>query len=201
MKKTVALLCTMLCTMLSFAQERDIKAIEVEIGAGMTFGASKLKNAGFDKTKIGETGFVEIRYNFKQAPVDLGLHIGGTIFGRTIKDTGEKLNFSSGNFMVTSDYNFRFWNPNYTVFAGLGVGVAKFGNSAQTEYRGDGIYVDNGTNSSVCFMPRVGVELWQHLRLTMSYVIEERANSHFNLTIGVAIGGGCKKHRQENELY
>lgn len=201
MKRFVTFLCALLCTMISFAQERDIRAIEVEIGAGMTFGASKLEKAGFTKTKIGETGFVELRYNFKQAPVDLGLHIGGAIFGRTVKNTGDKLNFSSGNFMVTSDYNFRFWNPNYTVFAGVGVGLAKFGNSAQTEYRGDGVYVDNGSNSSVCFMPRVGVELWQHLRLTLSYVIEERANSHFNLTVGVAIGGGGKKHNQDKEFY
>lgn len=192
MKKIILFFCVLQYTMIAFAQERDACAMEVELGAGMTFGTSKLGSAGFDGTKIGETGFIEIRYNFEKVPVDLGLHIGGTIFGRTMNETREKLNFPSGNFMVTSDYNFRSWNPDYVLFAGMGVGFAKIGNSAQIEYLGNGGYADNGPGGSVCFMPRIGIELWRYLRLTFSYVAEERANNHFSLTIGIALCGGRK---------
>lgn len=76
--------------------------------------------------------------------------------------------------------------------AGMGVGFAKIGNSAQIEYLGNGGYADNGPGGSVCFMPRIGIELWRYLRLTFSYVAEERANNHFSLTIGIALCGGRK---------
>ena len=189
--KNLLLLCALFSVAMSAAQEREFRAIEVELGAGLTCGASRLGSAGFDNNRIGETGFVEVRYNFNQAPVDLGFHAGGTIFGRTMRPAGEKLNFSSGNFLITSDYNCRFVYPEWlTLFAGLGVGYATFGNSAQIRYQGDGVYTDNGPGGSLCVMPRIGVELWHHLRITCAYVIEERANRHFAVTLGVAIGGG-----------
>lgn len=191
--KNLLLFCAILVAMIHpvYAQQRDIKAIEVEIGGGITFGASKLRGVGFDKTEVGQTGFVEIRYNLNRIPVDIGLHLRGTVFGREMQKIGEHLNFSSGNFMITSDYNYRR-NSNCMLFAGLGVGFASFGNSAQIEYLDDGSYMDNGSNGSICVMPRIGVELWHHLRLTCAYIFEERANGHFNLSIGIAIGGGRK---------
>lgn len=191
MKKLIVL-CAVLATLLpsAYAQRRDVKAIEVEIGGGMTFGAAQLSSAGFDKTKAGETGFIELRYNFIYLPIDIGLHAGGTVFGRE-QASGEKLNFSSGNFMVTADYN-RRRTSNCMWFAGLGVGLASLGNSAKTEYMEDGGYTDNGSGSSLCFMPRIGVELFHHLRLTAAYTLEERANRHFLLSLGIVIGGGRK---------
>lgn len=42
-------------------QNREIRQIEVEIGGGVVFGASKLN---FDNAKSGGMGFGEIRYNF-----------------------------------------------------------------------------------------------------------------------------------------
>ncbi len=179
------------CAAMPNAQERDIRAVEVEVGGGMTFGAARLRHAGFDKTELGETGFMEIRYNPKRLPMDFGFQIRGTVFGRERRQNGEKLNFSSGNFVLTSDYNYRR-NSNCMFFAGLGVGMSTFGNSARIEPLGNGAYVDNGSSSSICIMPRVGVEFWHRLRLTGAYVFEERANRHFDLSVGIAIGGGCK---------
>lgn len=189
--KRLLLLFALFGSLTASAQQREVRAIEVELGVGMTFGASELSSAGFDKNRIGETGFVEIRYNWKRLPIDVGLHLGGTIFGREIRESGEKLNFSSGNFMLTSDYNYRR-KSNCSLFAGLGIGYATFGHSAQTEYAGDGGYTDNGSSGSFCIMPRVGIELFHRLRLTCAYVVEERANRHFSLSLGIAIGGGHK---------
>lgn len=173
------------------AQPRTVRAIEVELGAGVAFGASKLSAAGADKTKLGETGFIEIRYNMKRQPVDIGFRISGMVLGREIP-AGYNLCFTSGNFMLTSDYNFRRAS-NCSFFVGAGVGYASFGHSAQVEAFAPGSYTDNGPQASFCFMPRVGVELWRHLRFTMAYTFEEQANRHMSLTIGVAIGGGRKK--------
>ena len=191
MKNLSLLFCALLCVLTGSAQQREVRAIEVELGVGLTTGAARLQHIGFDKNRTGETGFIEIRYNWRRLPVDVGLHIGGTIFGREMRESGEKLNFSSGNFMLTSDYNYRR-DSNCSLFAGLGIGYATFGNSAQTEYVGNGGYKDNGSSSSFCVMPRVGVELFHRLRLTCAYVIEERANRHFSLSLGIAIGGGSK---------
>lgn len=190
--KKLPVLCALLCALTTVsAQQREVRAIEVELGVGLTGGAARLQSVGFDKNRTGETGFIEIRYNWKRLPIDVGLHIGGTIFGREMRESGEKLNFSSGNFMLTSDYNYRR-DSNCSLFAGLGIGCAKFGNSAEMQYVGDGGYTDNGSSGSFCVMPRVGVELFHRLRLTCAYVIEEQANRHFSLTLGLAIGGGRK---------
>ena len=177
MKNLSLLFCTLLCVLTVSAQQREVRAIEVELGIGLTAGAARLQHIGFDKNRIGETGFIEIRYNWKRLPVDVGLHIGGTIFGREMRESGEKLNFSSGNFMLTSDYNYRR-DSNCSLFAGLGIGYATFGNSAQTEYVGDGGYKDNGSRISFCVMQRGGVELFPRLRFTCASVIDERANRH-----------------------
>lgn len=190
------------CTTASFAQQRDVRPVEVELGIGMTCGAATLRSAGFDRNKIGETAFAEVRYNFRRLPVDVGFQVRGTIFGREIEASGEKLNYSSGNFMVTADWNlFRRRHPNCVLFAGLGAGMALFGGSAQTQHVGNGVYVDNGSSGSACFMPRVGVELWHHLRVTCGYLVEERANRHLSLTVGAAIGGGSLKKQARPLRY
>lgn len=45
---------------------------------------------------------------------------------------------------------------------------------------------------SFCFMPRVGVELFHRLRFTFDYKLQEKANRHFDLTVGFVFGGGRK---------
>lgn len=192
MKKNLLLLCaTLFATTLS-AQEHYSRPIAVEMGTGLTFGASKLCCSGLENTAVGGTWFVEARYNFNQIPVDVGFHTGATVFGRTISAFSSKAIFLSGNFMAVADYNFRLRNPACVVFTGLGAGMAAFRHSAQTTYYSDGSYSDLGQSVSVCLMPRAGIELWQRLRLTLSYLIEEPANSHLSLTVGIVIGCGRK---------
>lgn len=188
------IICLLLLSVLptpSRSQQRPVRALEAELGGGITFGASALHAAGFDKAKTGATGFFELRYNMRRLPLDVGFRIGGTVFGREICRTGEKLNFSSGNFMAVVDYTYRR-SSGCMLFAGAGMGLATLGNSASIECLGDGGYVDNGSDRSFCFMPRVGVEFWHRLRLTCSYMVEDKANRHFDLTVGIAIGGGRK---------
>lgn len=186
MKKLLLLFVLLGCTGAYAQKPRVVRALEVEVGAGMTFGAA---NIGFDKTKIGELGFVELRYNMRELPLDLGFRVNGLVFGREIDRVN--LNFLSTNFMVTSDLNIGR-KSKFAPFVGIGVGYASFENSSQIVAHGDGEYTDDGPGGSVCFMPRVGIELFHHLRVSGYYMIEERGNRHFGLTLGVVFGGGPK---------
>ena len=58
---------------------RKVRAIEVEIGGGIVTPTDKLK---FDENKLGWNAQVELRYNFKHLPLDLGLHVDGALLGR-----------------------------------------------------------------------------------------------------------------------
>ncbi|MDE5815820.1 MAG: hypothetical protein K2H42_06010 [Alistipes sp.] len=59
--KNSLLLCALLCVLTVSAQQREVRAIEVELGIGLTPGAARLQHIGFDKHRTGETGFLEIR--------------------------------------------------------------------------------------------------------------------------------------------
>ena len=127
-------------------QNREIRQIEVEIGGGVVFGASKLN---FDNAKSGGMGFGEIRYNFRRS-------------------------------------------KNILFFAGMGLGLASHENAAPIILIGDNSYDIGGSSSSFCLMPRFGIELFHHLRVTFNYKLEEKANRHFNISVGVVFGGGRK---------
>jgi len=170
-------------------QNREIRQIEVEIGGGVVFGASKLN---FDNAKSGGMGFGEIRYNFLHLPIDIGVQVAGNVFHRQ-SDEVRKLGFTSVNYLVVGDYNFRR-SKNILFFAGMGLGLASHENAAPIILIGDNSYDIGGSSSSFCLMPRfgIGVELFHHLRVTFNYKLEEKANRHFNISVGVVFGGGRK---------
>lgn len=171
--------------------DKEAGRIEGEIGGGVAFGSGK---SGFDRNDPGATFHAELRYNLRRLSLDVGVQAGGTIFHRTAHRAGE-LKFRSWNILAVSDYNFRRCRK-VSLFAGIGLGYAFLDNSApirfddtQTNWGG----FSTGTKTgSLCFMPRIGIEYWQRLRLTGAYCLEERANSHFSLTLGIVLGGGCR---------
>lgn len=195
MKKYVILLLAIFCLSHGKAQDKStysIGSIEGEIGAGVAFGTNKL---GFDKINPGAAFYAEVRHNFKKLPFDVGVHVAGTIFHRESDKAGQ-LKFKSWNVLAVTDYNF-MQKSKVSFFAGVGVGYASLENSApivfddsQTNWAG---FSTGKKNGSFCFMPRVGVELFHHLRITAAYKLAEKANSHFDLTIGVVFGGGIRK--------
>ena len=73
-------------------------------------------------------------------------------------------------------YNFRR-GEKVSYFVGAGVGATFY----------------NADTTKLCFMPRVGMEFFNRLRLTMAYMAGPNAKNTLNLTLGVAIGGGRKK--------
>lgn len=83
---------------------------------------------------------------------------------------------------------------NVSFFAGAGVGYAFLDNSAPVVFDDTqsnwGGFSTGSRSGSLCFMPRIGVELFHHLRVTFDYKLQERANRHFGLSLGVVFGGG-----------
>lgn len=195
MKKLIiafALLCFMqgnAQTGQSAAAARKVGRVEGEIGGGISFGADKLN---FDENKLGATFYAEARYNVQRLPLDVGLQAGGTIFHRESVNAGQ-LKFRTWNVMAVTDCNFRR-QKNISFFAGIGLGYAFLNHSAPIAFDDSqpnwGGFSTGTRTGSFCFMPRIGVELFHHLRVTFDYKLQERANRHFGLTLGVVLGGG-----------
>lgn len=158
---------------------RDVGAVEVELGVGLATAANRMSEYG--KSRQGVDANVELRYNFTAQPVDLGLYASVCSIYRCdrVGDDAKRYKFVSENLLLTSDYNF-FQGGKVSPFVGLGVGVAWSDIAANNR--------NGGTHFT--FMPRVGVELSHHVRLTVSYKVFDRANNHLTLSLGYAFGGG-----------
>ena len=169
--------------------ERQVGRFEGEIGGGISFGADKLN---FDKNKLGATFYTEARYNMQRVPLDVGVQVGGTIFHRESVNAGQ-LKFKTWNVMAVTDYNLQR-HKKISFFAGIGLGYASLDHSAPITFDDSqpnwGGFSTGTKTGSFCFMPRIGVEVLHHLRVTIDYKFQEKANRHFGLTLGVVFGGG-----------
>ena len=197
MKKLIFAFALLCCiqgnaqTSQSTVADRKVGRIEGEIGGGFSFGADKLN---FDKNKLGATFYAEARYNMQRVPLDIGVQAGGTIFHGESVNAGQ-LKFRTWNVMAVSDYNFRRCKK-ISLFAGIGLGYASLDNSAPITFDDSqsnwGGFSTGTRTGSLCFMPRIGVELFHHLRVTLDYKLQEKANRHFGLSHGVVCGVGCR---------
>lgn len=198
--RNLIVVCALLCTFYGNAQTLqnksnshcEVRRIEGEIGVGAVFGADKLN---FDKNRLGATFYAEGRYNMHRLPLDVGIQVSGAIFHRESNNAGE-LRFNTWNVMAVSDYNFRPCKK-VSFFAGIGLGYAALVNSAPIGFDNSGSnwggFSTGSKTGSFCLMPRVGVEFFHHLRVTFDYKLQEKANRHFGLTLGIVFGGGVKK--------
>lgn len=198
MKKCLILIALVLCGGLMEANaQRSVRPIEGEVAFA---GVKASRNMIFDKSKPGCGIVGEIRYNFRNLPIDIGLQGRGQIWTRKslsesepeYKFAGEKLNYLSANALLVSDYNFRP-SEAMTMFIGAGVGIAFFDENSSLTRTGYGTYSSDGRSTSFCLMPRIGTELFNRLRLTLFYQFEDKANECFGLQIGISIGGGHKR--------
>ena len=174
------------------ASTLEVRRIEGEIGVGLVFATGKLQ---FDRNNTGATCHAELRYNLQRQPIDVGVQVSGTTFHRESDMAGLK-NFHSWNLLAVADYNYRR-GRRVSLFGGLGVGYASIESSAPIMFDNTqpnwGGFSDGGQRGSFCVMPRIGVEFFNHLRLTLDYKWQEKANRHFSLTLGGVFGGGRKK--------
>lgn len=171
--KRLLLLLLVLLPIYGFAQEVEVRRVE----GCISLGASFFEDNFYDSTasEIGLLSSVELRYNFRSLPVDVGVMSVVDIRGGDC----ELCNGSWKNnltFLAVGDYNFRRGNK-VSYFVGAGVGATFY----------------NVDTTKLSFMPRVGVEFFNRMRLTMAYMVGPKAKNTLNMTLGVAIGGGRKK--------
>lgn len=159
--------------------QRTVRALELDFSVGLATAAKDMPIYG--PSREGVDAAIELRYNFAAAPVDLGLGVSlcsmyrGTSIGNVIRS----YKFVSENLLVTTDYNF-FQGRMVSPFVGFGMGVAW-----------SDVNADNSPHGAhFAFMPRVGVELWRHVRVTVAYKAFEKANNHLTISLGYAFGGG-----------
>ena len=172
MKRLLFVLFALL-PMCSFAQEVEVRRVEGSISLGASF----FEDSFYESTagEIGLLSSVELRYNFRSVPMDVGVMSMMDIRGGDC----ELCNGSwegDLSFLAVTDYNFHRGRK-VSYFVGAGVGATFY----------------NADTTKLCVMPRVGVEFFNRMRLTMAYMAGPNAKNTLNLTLGVAIGGGRKK--------
>lgn len=166
--KSLIVLITVLFTSTAFAQtmERSMRRIEVEPSIGIA-------------TKSFILCGVEWRYNFNHRPWDVGINT--------------SFDFNGSRVTIVGDYNF-LRNKNCSFFIGAGTGWANTSilniNEAIKQY-GDSCCAS--MQDCLCVYPRVGIELFRHLRLTAMVNTYNFKQAELAISLGVAIGGGNKK--------
>ena len=161
----------------------------VGLSAGFVFGGSRMENKEWNTYHFEFEPFfgissgalllgLEARYNFDK-PWDIGINIAGDFNGERITAVG--------------DYNF-LKRKRVTLFSGLGAGWANTRilniDEAINKY-GDACAAPS--SSCVCIYPRVGVEFFEHLRLTAAVNTYNMQKAELAITLGAAICGGSKK--------
>lgn len=159
------------------AQESlPVKRFEIEAKAGATFPVDKFVGS----KRLGPQLGLEGRWNFDK-PFDVGLEV---YVGSAVRDY-EHHTLSNRIFSFLSifgDYNFNRGNQ-AALFVGLGLGEVQCN-----------IIQGNKGDEGMSFMvvPRVGVELWNHLRLTADLRLARKGYNTIGISIGYAFGGGRK---------
>lgn len=141
-------------------------------GETQYFPVNYQRSPRFGFTELG----LELRYNLPSSAFDVGAAL--TIQGRRFSEKIEAFEYKSTTYGtvfigVLGDYNFsqgRKVNP----YVGLQLGM--------------------GLNDTY-FMaaPRIGVELWHHLRVESIFYLGAKEVNMFSISIGATIGGKPKK--------
>lgn len=174
----LSILAVLCCAVICFGQTKPRRHIEFELGLGVMQSFHKLV---FDHSLPGACPYAEIKYVFRKVPVDLGLNVSGQIFSRIGEN--ERLDFMSWNIMAVSDYSF-YQTSSMRLFAGLGVGMSFFEWDHHIKIIGPGTYASgDGDYSLLCAMPRIGINFYNHLNVSLGYIFEDSANSNLNLRV------------------
>jgi hypothetical protein len=177
MRRIYILLIMAVAMSLAASGQNAVGPLELQFSVGATYPIDSYPG----NENLGPQLSLEGRYNFKKVPVDVGVEL---YLGVALRDyKGDDQSNRIASISVTSDYYFNR-GAKVSQFAGLGLGIA------QCEVV-EGPYGVDGTH--FLFTPRVGVEMFHHLRLTLDARIAKKGYSTIGLSIGYALGGGLRK--------
>lgn len=179
---------TALCARTPKTRIRPVQHCEFDVHAGLTWPLSRIPGA---EPRIGANLGMEFRYNFRRLPLDVGAIIDIAAACHQPSGLCNTQSNRTVTFGLTGDWNFRQCrrvNP----FAGIGVGIGLRDVLCGGEYSdGDGTLVP-------VLQPRIGVELFHHLRFTLSSTLSGRGYSNVCLSVGFVIGGRPKKLKNKS---
>lgn len=169
----------------SFAQE-PVRKLEFEAGLGYSLAITKEGHYGC------LSALLELRYNLHNSPWNVGIHYENSIAPlesvdyEVLYDTSPSpipmgtIDEDIHYILPVADYNFhRGERLSYFIGGGLGMSICR---------------IEYNTRGSFALMPRAGVELFNHLRLTLSYKYNSRGIYHYlGLSISGVLGGGRKR--------
>lgn len=170
------LLIMLLALLPAYGFAQNVGEVEVRrVEASFSVGASLFEDRfyGSSASNDGYTFDTELRYNLRRVPMDVGIISSSDM--RTLADD-DLIWWDDLSLLAVTDYNFRR-GRRISYFVGAGAGVT--------------IYNEDVTK--LCLMPRVGVEFFNRLRLTTAYKVGPEAKNNLNITLGIVVGGGCKK--------
>lgn len=158
-----------------------VKRNEVEISLAANypmFTIAELKNGFLFEASVA------YRNNLPDVPVALG---GELVYGAVQRGWGGS-GWPSLTAAFTAEYDW-LRGRNVSPFAGLGVGIGLCSSSRDTEYDFPKIWAAIYPFAPVV-SPRIGVEFWNGLRITLKCQITRKEYSSVSLGIGYAFGGG-----------
>lgn len=179
----------------------------IELGANLDFLQDKMPQ--FHHNKLGAGLYFETRYRIGDTPIDVGLYgswsavprVHRTTFSSEIFDENNQpigtikgysegdVGFSAVNVMATVGYNHRF-SRHCVGFAGAGIGICSYQEGKNWEVIGEdaiSFTTVNHGGTSLALMPRIGVQLFNHLRLTAGYKLQEKGNRHAFVSVGFVV--------------
>lgn len=174
LKTHLIILLLSLCVSTAGAQSQTrlfgIRNASVEKFEWEAFGglALQLGESESGSKKAGWNAGAEVRYNFAQRPIDLGLRFAHTATQASF------ITYKINSIMVVSDWNF-LRGSTFDPFAGVGVGI--------------NLPSDFHNGCKFTFMPRVGWEFNDWLRLTATAQVCSKYLHNFQVSLGFVLGG------------
>ena len=185
--KRVVLFLTMALFSVSLlhAQEeskREVQSVEVEVAGEAGVALNKL---GYYKNEWVRAVRAEVRYNFPSGDFDIGLGARVMRVDRLLANSSGKDAFPAYQLFGVGDYNLKM-RHNITMFFGVAAGASCW---AQKSAYSISVVPDKW---APYVGPRVGVEAWNRLRVTLSINMGNKEIAFAGIGVGYAIGGKAR---------
>lgn len=131
---------------------------------------------------------VEPSIGYGGGGIALALEIRNNISARWDIGPRASMDFHGSQASIVSDYNFVRPDKDILFFVGGGVGIGRI----DLEERDMG---PNEDTTQFYFMPRAGIELFQHLRITLSADTYNFSAIYGTISLGIVFGGGRKEKK------
>ena len=168
-------------------QAQTVKEYEFEPFLGLSYPTRNI-GGGDIKETIGSNVGLAFRYNLQDIPVSVGAvaYLCNSVRSKDSYSTDNSQRIAS--LSLTGDYNF-MEGSKVSPFIGIELGYAQR-HTISSSFDDN---IGNCSNNGFVVSPRIGVEVWNHVRLTLDARITQRDYNVVCFGLGYAFGGGLEK--------